>query len=547
MSIRLFTRNSNIQFSWNLLWLFLFYVGFGIFFLLTPKYLDDYWYMEHTADWFLDQGVWNPDEGGNVFEFGFPWEGVGKIIYYHFMEDNTRVCNMAAPIMLLFPKWVGSLVSLVAWIYTVYIVFRMTSVSIRKSWLVGVGLGLWVLTPLWYNVMGTVVFQYNYVVSGGLCLWLLMVIKNKPRSVAGMIGFVFLAILTAVWHEGFAMPMFVSLAVMVLCYKECRNRWVITATVIMLAGLIYHFWGGPSTMTRANYGYFGFSVKRLIHSFWYHKSWWVFIIVLIIYLCRKGFKSYIDDRLLVFMTVSLICNIGLTYFTQIERSGWWGDMAAVIMTLQMLRCMDGKTIAYRGWRAVIGVIMLVAAGFQLIAADIYTFKYAREYPKIIKQWLDEPNDSYFSELHDYPWIGLPFMQMVDDTKFMWPEFPKQFYWQLSSDKLLLYVIPEGLRNMRLEDAVKLEGNLGFYKYGPYVVAPTETPIRYWMSNIDIDYGWFKVYDRYVICIPFTSEADGRRYVYMVPVYNQTEFQMGNIKGINRDMNKVRNFYNSPSY
>lgn len=520
------------KFCWNHVWILLFTIGFGIFFLVTPKYLDDLWYMEFTYDWYERQGIWNPDEGGNIITYGVPWEGIGEIIDFHYTQDNVRVCNMVGPFMLLFPKWAGSIFALIALLYTVWSAFRLTGINIRKSWLVGFGLALWVITPLWYHAMGTVIFQYNYVLSGGFCIWMLMMIRRPGTTVASYIGFILLSAIVGVWHEGFTLPMLVGLSLMLICFKDWRTRYVVTGVVILALGMVYHL-SGASTIERTGLGYYSINIKRVIHSVWYHRALWIVVVVSIIYVFKFGVKRFFCDRLLVFMLSSSVTAFGLAYYTQIERAAWWGDMASIIMTLQMLREMDVKTIGYRGWRLVLAGISMLWGGFQLAAVDVYTIRYAREYPQIIKKFLDEPNDSYFSSLTDYPWIGIWFMQFYDHHKFAWPEFPKQFYWGLFTERNFLNVVPEGLRNVRLEDAEKLEGNLGMYKYGRYVIAPTDSLDRYWLSDVAIDYGWFKVDDRYVDFIPFVSEADGRRYVYMMTVYNTTEYQLGNIKGVSQ--------------
>lgn len=60
---------------WNGLWLLLFFIGTGIFFIGMPKYCDDYWYMFHLQPWFESQGIDVPS-GGDIFRFGIPWEDI---------------------------------------------------------------------------------------------------------------------------------------------------------------------------------------------------------------------------------------------------------------------------------------------------------------------------------------------------------------------------------------------------------------------------------------------------------------------------------------
>lgn len=62
--------------NWNMLWILLYMVGFGVFIIGMPKYIDDYWYMAPLKPWFDSQGIINPDKGGNIIEAGIPWSEI---------------------------------------------------------------------------------------------------------------------------------------------------------------------------------------------------------------------------------------------------------------------------------------------------------------------------------------------------------------------------------------------------------------------------------------------------------------------------------------
>lgn len=519
------------DFSWNWIWFCLFAIGFGIFFMATPKYLDDYWYMEHTYDWFERQGIWNPDEGGNPFVYGLPWEGLEEIIRYHYLTDTTRICNIIGTFAILLPKWLCSLPALIALLYTVYGCFKLADVDMRRSWLVGIGLSLWVITPLWYHVMGTMIFQYNYVLSGALCVGLLLMIKNAMQgNPPRMVWFILLTLLVAVWHEGFTLPMLAGLIAVAACFRDCRNKWIYVAILILTVGMAWHLLSVATLERSEQIGYFGFNPKRIIRSLWYHRAMWLLGLVSIIFMIRKGWRRYFSDRLFIFSLTSVCVAIGLVYITSIERAAWWGDMAAVIMTLSMLRQLNSGLRGYKGWRGWVAAPLMLWSGFQLAAADVFAVRYAREYPKIVRDFLNEPGTTYFSELADYPWIGIWFMQFNDNYKFIHPEFPKQFYWGLDNEHNFLTIMPAGLSHIEMSKLKPLDGDMGLYRYGPYMVAPTDSIDNYWLKHVDLDYGWFKVRDRYILCMPFTSAADGRRYIYAMPKYNLTEYEFGNLKG-----------------
>lgn len=522
-------RSLKEKISWNHVWLGLFAIGFGIFFIVTPKYYDDYWYMVDMAEWYGEQGIWYPTEGGDIFNYGIPWDAISKTVSYHLEEDTARLCNVVGTFVLLFPKWLVSSIAWIFWLFSVWGCFRLAGVNIRRSWLVSVGIGMWTLTFLWYDTMGDIIYQYNYLVSGGLCVGLLLLLRRKPTGVARMVWLVLLSMLTALWHEGFTAPLLVSFIVAMICFKDCRNRAVLIVTVIMLAGMIWHF-AGTSTLDRANSGFIGINLKLLLRNIYYHRAMWVMGITAVIFICRNGFRAFFTDRLLVFMLAGTIVALGMAYFIDIHRAAWWGDIASVIMVLYMLRRLDLRVRDYKGWRGVVAMLILAGSYFELGALDVYTIKFAREYPEIIGKYIKDPGQTQFSELIDYPWVGLPFMQMMHNEKFYYAEYLRDYYHKADKNAAKLVVIPESLRNIKTEDCTPLEGNLGLMKCGRFIVAPSESE-EISIVMADIDYGWFKVRSRILEYIPFRSAADGQRYVYVVPVLSRTEYEVGDIKGV----------------
>lgn len=517
------------KFYWNWLWLGIFAIGFGIFLIVTPKYIDDYWYSWHLKDWFDSQGIWYLTDGGNIFKYGIPWEGLRKTIEIHVLEDTSRLCNMLGPFMLLFPKWVGSSISWLCLLYSVRSCFRLANVDINRSWLVAVGIGMWTLTFFWYEAMGTVIYQYNYIVSTALSLGVLNSIMMKPRSIPGMTGFVVLCIITSLWHEGFATPLFVSLLVMLILFKDWRNRWVFIAAVIMLLGLIWHF-SQPGLSGRLQIGWFGISPRRFLRQLYYHRAMWVALAVMICYLFRFGFRCFFTDRILVFMIAGTVAVLGISYYTDIARASWWGDVASVIMTLEMLRKMEGDLRKYLGWRTLISSLILGMSYFELVGLDIHTVMFAREYPEILANYLKDPKKTQFSHLEDYPWIGPLFSQMIYPRIYKYNLYVEHYYGFLQSDGNGMKVVPEGLRNIRMEECTSIEGDLNAVKYGPYIVAETDELRQKIYFNTTVDYGGF-VTNSDVELMPFVSEGDGRKYDYIF-IWESSPYSMiEDIKGI----------------
>ena len=159
--------------TWNCLWIFLFMVGFGVFFIGMPKFMDDYWYMMHLRPWFESQGIVYPENGGNIFKAGIPWEAILDTWYEHYEEDNIRLGNLVAPILLLFPKWIGSGICLACLVYSIIVGLGLTGIDWRNSRLVPVALFLCTFFMPWRDHLGALDYQLNYIVPTAISIGLI--------------------------------------------------------------------------------------------------------------------------------------------------------------------------------------------------------------------------------------------------------------------------------------------------------------------------------------------------------------------------------------
>lgn len=517
--------------SWNVLWLAVVGIGIGVFMLVTPKYTDDYWYMENMRSWHEAQMIDYPNCGGDIFRYGIPWERIGETVRQHYAGDTARVCNMVGAFMVIFPKWVGSLPPFIAFLFTIWGAFRLSGVEMRRSWLTGIGIAMWVLTMLWHETMGSDIFQYNYIVSGGLCTGVLLMLRSRPGGVWGMIGFVLLTLLTALWHEGFTVPLLAGLVVLLIFYRESRNRWTVTAALILSAGVLWHFCG-TSTLSRGLISdYSGLGLKRLFRNFYYHRAMWAAAVCVIVYVWKRGWRSYLGNRLYIFLTTGIIVALGQAFIVDLPRAAWWGDVASVMLTLNFLRSFDGRVRGYKGWRGIVAGTLLLLSGAGLTAMDINAVQFARELPEVIRRDRLNPEGYQFSKVIDYPWISLPLLQLIHSDRYTYAQMMRWYYGNRDDNTFVLNVVPEGLRHVKGAEGEPLkEGSPGFIKVGRYVIAPSDSTRAYICRDAEIDYGWFEVKHRDLYMVPFVSEGDGRRYVYVMP-RAKTEYNIGNIKGI----------------
>ena len=200
------------MFCWNGLWILLFLVGMGFFFIGMPKYYDDYWYMWHLYPWFETQGILYPENGGNIFSAGIPWQGIFDTWVEHYNEDNIRLPNMLVPVFLLFPKWIGSglMVLLSGW--TIVLVLKVSNIDWHKSPLVPPVIFYWMFMMPWRDYFGALDYQFNYILSSWVALILLTFLHPDGRCAGKSewnlkcAGVFLLAFITGICHEGIGVP-----------------------------------------------------------------------------------------------------------------------------------------------------------------------------------------------------------------------------------------------------------------------------------------------------------------------------------------------------
>lgn len=517
--------------KWNWVCIILFTVGMGIFLIITPKYIDDYWYSYDLKDWFSKQGIWNINDGGNVVRYGIPWDDIKETISYHLQIDTRRLCNVVAPFMLLFPKWVCSIFSLAALLYSIWACLKISRVKPSDSWLVTFCIGLWTLTILWYEPLGSVVYQYNYLLSTGFGLMLILQLINNQEGTARIIRVCLLSVLTGLWHEGFCVPILLSLLTVFIFFRSFRNKYAILAILILTACVVWHFSGG-GTVRRLSMGWIGISPRRFLLKFYYHKAMWIALVFTILYIYRFGFRKFFTDRLIVLFLSGIIGSFGITYFTDLDRASWWGDVMAIIMSLYILKDLDIYYDTYLSWRLYVSAIILLISFVEIGFLDAYTIMLAKEYPENIKLYLKYPNRTQFTKLLDSPWNKFLFLQMRPQYQFSYSIYVKEYYFSRKSEASLMNIVPESLRLTREEECLQLEGDLDLKKNGKHLIVRTDSIYPYTVKDITIDYGWFVAPNREMEFIPFISESDGKRYAYVKPVNHFTEFAIGCIKGAN---------------
>lgn len=107
----------------NVVSLIIFVIGLSLFLIVTPKNADDYLYLLHFRDWFTNQGIIFPENGGNIFKAGFPLNESIYSVIEHYKLDNGRLGNIVATFFLILPKWVGSGIAAVCFFFLYSVAF----------------------------------------------------------------------------------------------------------------------------------------------------------------------------------------------------------------------------------------------------------------------------------------------------------------------------------------------------------------------------------------------------------------------------------------
>lgn len=518
--------------GWNTVWVTLFLAMFGFYLIMTPKFSDDLWYMEGWGSWFIAHGIDYPGDGINPFTDEYPTDEVTASIKQHFGRDNVRLSNITATLLMPFPKWVGSGIAFAAFAAAVLGCFRLARIE-RRSWIVAAGLALWTFTMPWNNFMGSLIFQFNYIVPSGMAVLLLLWVRKNPRGAWQQAGIFLLALLTGMWHEGFAVPLFVSIVSCLIAFKRCRTRAAVLMATGLVVSLLWHFGYRSSTFERVlTRSILDFYPGLLLKSFLWRKLLFIALLLMVILICKRGFKAYLRQPKHLFLWAAMLSVVPLSYVSTEARAGWWGDICLLMLVLGMTRDLWGsRGIGYRGWRFAVGCLLLGAVFVELTMLDEFTWKFRQERRRIHLEYCKAPGKPIFSDLIAWPW----------NSWWMVPTVPQNWHLYFMLEPVIyckdiyhkgLKIIPAELRRVREKDGVRLEGNAGMLEYKGHLFAPDINGYDFTYPMVgEADFGIYKRRDTEFIVFSFESEADGRRYVYIAPVYQWQEKAMLGIRGI----------------
>lgn len=521
----------------SLLLIFLFITGIGVFFIVTPKYNDDYRYCYYLKDWFASQGFFGIDCGWGIFKAGIPIEAILKTCKDHFTHDNARIGNMIVPFFLILPKWVGSSIALIMWTLCMFCSFRLAKVRMNDILTVTVGVFLWSFMMAWSQSMGCLDYQFNYIIPSGLMMCLILYVTNTDGKGWNLVLAFLLAAVTGAWHEGFAIPVTAGSVALMISYKDFRKKKYIIVTLGLFAGILFLFLAPAASERMSRDVLRGLSRSLgLLRALVGHPAFLLFLLLLSVRsIIRKTLR--IEPFVLFSLVSATVCIFLQIVTTGERRVGWWADLISITGIMYIIK--DKLSVLNNRYRmpvSVAGASLIVIVALHWIVVDMYTIRSRRIFDGILAEHT-EGKKTVFADFPTFYSLPAICMNTPDVGMFVSPYTLVYLNWyHHSGDKdKYLTVIPEVLREVNSTAGIPVAGNSGLRRSCGSLFAAGQCEyaeamiMRVGMSNGSET-------DAVFICYPFVSAKDGKEYVYYYPWHGNWKMLMGKIETIYKGNN-----------
>lgn len=507
----------------NLTALCIFSILLGIYFTAMPKYADDYWFSINLAEWHKSQNVSDITEGGNIFIYGIPFKDIVETWHYHWLNDNVRLCNILVVFFLLFPKWVGSGVMWLAWLYSMFISYKIAGIKKFGSPIVGLSIVLWGLFLPWSSHLGALDYQFNYIGSTAVSLWFLSKMLKQGSSgfschgrfdFLKCCGFFLLGLLAGWWHEAFSCSLWGIVIVLIIFYKYYRNLPFVCGIAGLTLGIII-LSAAPGTHLRLH-GNPMYLTHKIVNVIAYNLPYYAFLFFSFVYAIKHGFQKLFYDRVLmsciigglipVLMSIVLFAAARVTWFTQI---------LAIVGLMRLFDIAGWEYwIKYKISNAIWIVPLVLLVLVRFIVADIYAFKTRKMMRDAIEKYITNPDKTVFSKvitIHDIPLIAIKLPDVMINDEFV---YMTAFFSNRAANHSF-NIIPEELRNATSQSGKRIDGDVGLRSLSGKLFISGDS-INYQNNGyIDLKMNWGDR-DWSVRCytFKFISEADGKEYAYV---------------------------------
>lgn len=497
------------------LWAF-FTATIAVMFVVMPRYVDDFWYAENIRPWI---------EGDAV---GSPLPAIAETWRFHYLTDNARLPNVLIVPLLLLPKWVGSLPAALALGVAAMWLCAMTA---RRTTLFASAVAMLMMAYClpWYDVMGSEDLHLNYQVTTLLAVWCVAVFLGRG-GVTGVAGAFALGLLTGAWHEGFALPLVAGMGAACVLWPRYRRSRSLSLSAGLVAGLVWLL-SCPSFFNRAAGAAEIFTLGRLAFVAASHPAVILALALTVATLASSRRRQMLANPLFVILLVSAVASVGIQLVaTRTPRTGWWGEFSSIFIVVYFLRHLAARRAAKAA-----ACLMLAVAFLHQGLADYYSFVIRHDFDRAIANYRKPAPEPYFADYvteHEAPlaaWFAPDFNLFTSRVN---RKMVKDYYHP--DDSCEFDVIPEELRMVTMQTGTALGGNTGARVADGHIFMPDPGVGCSGEFDAAIDYGLFTKSGVRVFYIPFTSQADGRRYLYLYPWRAIIEYRLGRPTAIYAD-------------
>ena len=508
---------------WNSLWLALYLVGIGIFFIVMPKYFDDQQFSFLYGEWYRQQGILDITGGGNLLKYGIPWDAIKERWYYLITRDNGRLVNIIDSPMVLLPKWIGSSICLIAWAITIFGMFRLVRIDFRRSALVALSIFLAFFCFPWEDSMGCFIFQINYTVPSAVAIYLLLLLREPKSGKRHVATLAIWGLLLGCMHEGFSMPLLASLIINLLIFPKTRNANTYAACTGLALGTVWLI-AVPAFQTRVGGLDYGFleslfaTLKRFAKITLMNPGFWAMLIVTAVIGIKKCLRLFVSDPLCAIFYIGIPLSLLLATATNgTPRAAWWCDLMAFCLVPYLLnRAYPEFWSRYKRRNYAIAVLCLTSAlGLTSVAAAM-TFKTIGEYKELLLSLQKNPDAPVLNE-----WIGCSDDILRKLAKF---DLLMMAYHPIVIGTLpptadgkprshaTTKCIPERIADFEPSKAQRIyPGNTYIYKNELIIDTTDNLPSRVYA---DINFGGVRKEKVVAYTTAFKSKSDGRTYYHV---------------------------------
>lgn len=475
-------------------------IAFAVMFVAMPCIADDLWYMSGIHDY--KSGI------GDASVVS----AVADTISRHYLYDNGRMCNIVYSMLMWLPSGLLSALSGLMCAWSLRALAGFSGIrgpqSLAAVWLC---LAFAVALP-WEDGIFVLCFQFNYVWGMAVAAFAarcFFSVRERPLWQMVLIGLV-----AGAWHEGFSVPVICGFAAVALARpRRFLTRGRIVMMIAMASGIMWLVLA-PSFMRRTT----DFAGIASLSS-WARAvrvNWPVVLYLLAFAVCaiRRRAASPFALFAAVVSLAAFAIYMNNELGARVAFAGCYFSIAGFFILVRPESMNEGL------WKKLLGAVALLFLMVHLAAAVWCTFSFRREVLGSYEKYYALPaGKTVFTDISLEG--DMPFMAFA---KPYYIEAPRAMYmgmreWEDMSVRPYCPV-PVELADVRCDSGVVFPGRSGLRKKDGCFFIPAErlgvcpdVPFQLWGM---VGFGE-RGHSRIIYLTPFVSEADGRKYLWVVPM------------------------------